>query len=84
VVDCQNSDHTVDSMVARWYIFIPKIPILEVLGMENVGAFNGHLENFTVIWNILRSFVIFYCHLVHFAVVWYVCLTNKNLATLSD
>jgi hypothetical protein len=52
--------------------------------MENVGAFNGHLENFTVIWNILRSFVIFYCHLVHFAVVWYVCLTNKNLATLSD
>jgi hypothetical protein len=24
--------------------------------MENVGIFYGHLENITVIWNILRPF----------------------------
>jgi hypothetical protein len=32
--------------------------------MENAGIVYGHLEYFTVIWNILRSFGIFYGHLV--------------------
>jgi hypothetical protein len=32
-----------------WYI-------LEGLRMENAGIFYGHLEYFTVIWNILQSF----------------------------
>jgi hypothetical protein len=38
--------------VARWYIFIPKIP----LKMENVCIFYGHFEYFTVIWYILGPF----------------------------
>jgi hypothetical protein len=38
-------------------------------------------------WSILRSFVIFYAHLVQFVVIWYifpvsVFCTKKNLATL--
>jgi hypothetical protein len=28
-----------ESRVVRWLIFIPKIPIWEGLGMENVGIF---------------------------------------------
>jgi hypothetical protein len=38
--------------VARWFIFIRKIPIwfiLEVLGMENVGIFYDRQEYFTAI-----------------------------------
>jgi hypothetical protein len=39
------------------------------------------------IWNILRTFGIFYDHLVHFVLIWYifptlVSWTDKNLATL--
>jgi hypothetical protein len=42
------------------------------------GIFYGHLEYFTVIWNILRSFGIFYGHLVYIwpfgnvVVIWYI------------
>jgi hypothetical protein len=49
-------------MVARWYFFVPKIPIwvyLGRLGLENVGILDGHMENVTATWNILRSFGIF-------------------------
>jgi hypothetical protein len=35
--------------VARWFVFLPKIPILEGLGMENVGKFYDHMEYFTAI-----------------------------------
>jgi hypothetical protein len=40
-------------------------------------------------WSILRSFVIFYGHLVQFMVIWYifpvlVFCTKKNLATLKQ
>jgi hypothetical protein len=45
--------------VARWYFFIQKTTILQGLGMENVGTFNGHLEYFIVIWYIILSFGIF-------------------------
>jgi hypothetical protein len=31
-------------MVAKWYIFKPKILILEGIGMEKVVVFFGHLE----------------------------------------
>jgi hypothetical protein len=40
-------------MVARWYIFIPKIPILVFwagLQMENVVKFHGHFEYFKAMW----------------------------------
>jgi hypothetical protein len=40
--------------------------------MENAGIFYGHLEYFTVIWNILQSFGIFYGHLVIFVVISYI------------
>jgi hypothetical protein len=45
------------------------------------------LINFMAIWNILRTFEIFYDYLVHFVFVWYsfpalVSCTKKNLATL--
>jgi hypothetical protein len=33
--------------------FKPKIPVWEVLKLENVDIFYGHLEYFTDIWNIL-------------------------------
>jgi hypothetical protein len=39
--------------VARWFVFIPTIPmgyILEGLGMENASLFFEHLEYFTAIW----------------------------------
>jgi hypothetical protein len=44
--------------VARWFIFIPKIPACvcilqkEGLGMENVDIFDDHLEYVNVIWYI--------------------------------
>jgi hypothetical protein len=62
--------------VARWYIFIPKIPIwytLEGLGTVNVGIF-------WAIWYVLWAFGIFCSHLLHdtfFPIL--VCCTNKNL-----
>jgi hypothetical protein len=39
--------------VARWFLFRPKIPILEDLGMENIDIYSGHLEYFTTIGYIL-------------------------------
>jgi hypothetical protein len=71
--------------VARWFTFIPKIPIwvfLEGLWMENVGIFHDHLE-FDAITYIWWPFGI--CSLWSFWYIfpfWYVW-TKKNLATLS-
>jgi hypothetical protein len=45
--------------VARWYIFKPKIPILEVLGIETVGTLYAHLKYTTAIWFILWPFGVF-------------------------
>jgi hypothetical protein len=53
----------IDSRVARWYIFKPKITILEGLALEDVGIFYGHLVYFTAIrhiWVYLSSFGMFY------------------------
>jgi hypothetical protein len=44
------------SRVARWFIFEPKIPIwvnFGGLGLENFNIFNGHLEYFMDICDIL-------------------------------
>jgi hypothetical protein len=45
------------------------------------------LKYFVSIWNILQTFGIFYDHLVHFVLIWYIFMfsascTEKNLATL--
>jgi hypothetical protein len=51
-------------------------------------AFDGiMLIYFRAIWDILQLFWIFYDHLVHFVLIWYlfpvlVSCTKKNLATL--
>jgi hypothetical protein len=53
----------VESGIARWCIFKPKIPnweILEALGMEKVGILYAHLEYIRAIWYILWTF----CNLV--------------------
>jgi hypothetical protein len=69
----------IDSRVARWYIFKPKITILEGLALEDVGIFYGHLVYFTTIRHIW----------VYFIVIWYVlpilvfCI-KMNLATLNS
>jgi hypothetical protein len=47
--------------------FETKNPILGKFWRENVGILYGHLEYFTVIWNILRPFVVLYGHL---AMLW--------------
>jgi hypothetical protein len=52
--------------VARWFIFKPKIPILEGLGIENV-IFYDHFEYFMAIWYNLWQFGIVCGHLVHFS-----------------
>jgi hypothetical protein len=52
--------------VARWCIFIPKIPTWVHLGeleMQNVGV---------LCWCILWQFGIFYTYLVYFVVIWYI------------
>jgi hypothetical protein len=54
---------------------------MEGLGVENVGIFHDHLENFTSTWRILWPFDTVCCHLVYFPLFWYVW-TKKNLATL--
>jgi hypothetical protein len=36
--------------VARWLIFKPKSPIVEVLAMEDVGTFYDHVVYFMTIW----------------------------------
>jgi hypothetical protein len=46
-----------------------------------MNEFNGHLEYFTEIWDILLPFGTLCVHLVHFFTV-LVSWTKKNLATL--
>jgi hypothetical protein len=56
--------------VARWFVFNPKIPIWLNLGgfaMVNLGIF-------MTTWAILRPLEIFYVHLVHLVVIWYIFL----------
>jgi hypothetical protein len=48
--------------VARWYIFIPKIPIWVYFGGPWIGK----------CWHILLPFGIFYGHLVYFMTIWYI------------
>jgi hypothetical protein len=62
--------------VARWLVFNPKIPIVDVV------TFYGHLEYFTAIWYNLQPLGKVYGHLVHFFPFWYVW-TKKNLAILT-
>jgi hypothetical protein len=69
--------------VARWYIFLPKIPIWVTL-----GEMNGKC------WYILWPFGIFYGKLIYKMAFWYILwlfgilfpvlffCSNKNLATL--
>jgi hypothetical protein len=60
----------VQSRVARWFIFRPKIPIwvnLGGIGMENVGMFCDHLEHFTTIWYSLWPFGIICGNLDYFS-----------------
>jgi hypothetical protein len=72
-----------DTRVARWYIFKPKLSIWGNFG----GSCNGSC------WYILWPFDLFYGHLVYFFATLYiygiffpvlVCCTKKNLATLLD
>jgi hypothetical protein len=63
-------------MVARWYIFKPKIPI----GVNFGGSCN--IICWYILWSILRPFGIFYNHLVYFVVIWYIfphfCMSYKE------
>jgi hypothetical protein len=56
-------------MVARWFLFIPKISNL----CKFLSALDGKLLlYFMAIWNILRTFGIFYDHAVRFVFIWYI------------
>jgi hypothetical protein len=54
-------------------VYFPNIPksefwfILEDLGRENFGMFQGHAVYFVVIWHMLGPFGIFCCRLVYFS-----------------
>jgi hypothetical protein len=64
-----------NTMVARWFVFKPKIPfgsILEGLARGNHGIFYNHLVYFTAIGNISRPFGIFCGHLTYFSPFWYI------------
>jgi hypothetical protein len=50
--------------------------------LENVDIFNGHLEYFMDIWDILWKFGTFCVRLVHFFQFGYKSCPKKNLATL--
>jgi hypothetical protein len=67
------------TMVARWFIFKPKIPIWVNFGgcfaMEDVDIFYGHLVYCLAIWYL--SWLLG----INFPVL--VCCSNKNLATLT-
>jgi hypothetical protein len=57
-------------VVARWYIFKPKIQIcvvLEGLAMEDVGIFDGQLVFFTAVRPIMLTFCIYCGNLVYFS-----------------
>jgi hypothetical protein len=85
-VDTVRSFLLPETRVARWYIFIQKIP--------NLGTFVSVLELkllvcFIIICNILWPFVICYSPFVKFVVLWsifpvLVCFTKKNMATLPE
>jgi hypothetical protein len=66
--------------------FKPKIPIRAYFGGPYIDG--KMFLYFMAIWSILRTFGIFYDHLVHFVFIWYtyipvlVSCTKKNLATL--
>jgi hypothetical protein len=57
-----------ETRVARWFVFKPKIPILVNFGgsCNGNGIFYNHLVYFTAIGNILWLFGIFCGHLVYF------------------
>jgi hypothetical protein len=65
----QRSYNCIHTRVARWLVFKPKNP--------NLGKFWRILHwkmlvYFMDTWSILRSFVIFYGHLVKLVVIWYI------------
>jgi hypothetical protein len=59
---------TIHRSVARWYIFKPKIQIW----VNFEGSWNGRCWYLRAILSILRTNDIFYGHLVHFVVIWYI------------
>jgi hypothetical protein len=61
--------------VARWYIFEPKIPIWENFGR----SCNGRCCYYTAILTIIQPNGIFYGHLVHFVVIWYILIRFGTL-----
>jgi hypothetical protein len=76
-------DKVIEIRVARWYIFIPKIPVWVYFG----GPWNGY---FMIICNILLPFGKLYGHWVYYVVIWYISprfgmlQKKKNLATLIE
>jgi hypothetical protein len=62
-----NAAFVQNSMVARWYIFKPKIQISDALAMEDIGRVYVHLVDFTAICHILWAFGIFPGYLVYFS-----------------
>jgi hypothetical protein len=82
--DIESAKKLFGTGVARWYIFVPKIQILEYGGPWNgkcwympfgifyanlVYVFNGHL--LVVIWYSFCLFGIFNGHLVYLTAIWY-------------
>jgi hypothetical protein len=65
------------------YLQTNKIPIWVNFGVCTLGW--KMLIYFMVIWNILRTFGLFYDHLVHFVFIWYILcfMYQENLATLA-
>jgi hypothetical protein len=70
--------------VARWFYFQTK---KSQFGSISEGLRLEKMDTFSAIWNILRTSVLFYDHLVHFVFMWYIFsvlvrCNKKNLATL--
>jgi hypothetical protein len=64
--------------VARWHIFIPKIPIWVNLGvaLRTMDDFMAIWSTyFMAIWSILWPFCIFCGHLVYFMAIWSILWT---------
>jgi hypothetical protein len=63
------------SRVARWFVFIPKIPIRVYFGVLWNGKYSScytyilyhHFEHFTAVWYILFQIGIVCSHLVYFS-----------------
>jgi hypothetical protein len=73
------------SRVARWFIFVPKIPIW--VNFRRALHWKMFIY-FKTVWSYFQTFGIFYDHLVHFVFIGYifpvlVTCTKKNLATLN-